>query len=125
MKPLALLYNIEENRRKAIELLAACQGIQVRAVAPGEYGRPIGVLCGLEEKTGAAGLWSDFSEEMMVMAFFEEGMMHRFLDAFRNTGIPSIRLKAVLTETNSRWSSCELRSELLREEAAFRAMKKS
>ena len=33
------------------------------------------------------------------------------------------RLKAVLTETNSRWNSCELRAELLREEAAFKAMK--
>ncbi|MBQ8953791.1 MAG: DUF3783 domain-containing protein, partial [Clostridia bacterium] len=61
---------------------------------------------------------------MLVMAFFPQGLMQRFLDGFRQAGLPSVRLKAMLTDTNSRWNSCQLRAELLREEAAFRAMKK-
>ena len=84
----------------------------------------LAVLCGLEGDEGAQGLWNDFDEEMLVMAFFTQEQMRHFLDGFRQTGLPSVRLKAVLTETNSRWNSCALRAELLKEEAAFRAMKK-
>ena len=123
MAPVALLYNVEGNRRKQIELLAACHGIRVRAVGAGDYGRPVGALCGLEQAGEAQGLWNEFSEEMMVMAFFTEALLHRFLDGFRLAGIPSVRLKAMLTEMNKSWNSCALRAELLREEAAFRAMK--
>ncbi len=124
MTPLALVYNVEENRKRQIELLAARLGIRLRAVSPGEYGKPVGALCGLEEDGGGAtGLWNAFDEEMMVMAFFTEELLHGFLDSFRLAGVPSVRLKAMLTETNRRWNSCELRAELLREEAAFRAMK--
>ena len=64
---------------------------------------------------------SEIREEMMVMGFFPQPLVSAFLDSFRQVGIPSVRLKAVLTETNMRWNSCQLRAELLREEAAFRA----
>ena len=123
MTPVALLYNIGGERLKRIELLAACLGIRAQAVPPGDYGRPIGGLCGLPAERGAVGLWNGFGEEMLVMAFFTQAQLHRFLDSFRQTGLPSVRLKAVLTETNSRWNAFELRGELLREEAAFNAMK--
>lgn len=122
MDPVVLLFNIGGQRLKQIEMLAACLGIRTRAVQPGDYGRPVGNLCGPEDGEGAQGLWNSFGEEMLVMAFFPDGLMRRFLDAFRQTGLPSVRLKAMLTETNSRWNACELRNELLREEAAFRAM---
>ena len=124
MEPVVRLYNIEGPRLRQIEMLAACLGIRARAVQPGDYGRPVGSLCGAEDGEGARGLWNSFSEEMLVMAFFPQGMLQRFLDGFRQTGLAPVRLKAMLTETNSRWNSCELRSELLREEAAFRAMKR-
>ena len=125
MTPVALVYNVEGNRKKQIELLAACLGVRVRPVGPGEYGVPVGALCALEEGGGGAAksLWSAFDEEMLVMAFFTEELLHRFLDSFRLAGVPSVRLKAVLTETNKGWNSSELRAELLREEGAFRAMK--
>lgn len=126
MDPVVLLFNIQGQRLRQIELLAACLGIRARAVAPGDCGRPVGSLCGLEGGEEAAqGPWSGFDEEMLVMAFFPEALMHRFLDGFRQAGLPSVRLKAVLTETNSRWNAGVLRGELLKEEAAFRAMKKS
>ena len=121
-KQLALLYNVAGSRRKQIEMLAAILNIKTKTVAPSEYGVGVGALCGLEEYEDAPqGLWNDFDEEMMVMAFFPQPLIQRFLDAFRQTGVPSVRLKAVLTGVNSRWNSCQLRAELLREEAAFRA----
>ena len=125
MEPVVLLYNIEGLRLKQIELLAARLGVRARPVPPGDYGRPLGSLCGLASGGGAQGLWNEFSEEMLVMAHFSPAQMHAFLDSFRQVGLPSVRLKAVLTETNSQWNSCALRAELLKEEAAFRAMKKT
>ena len=124
MNPILLLYNIQGQRLKQVQLLAACLGVRTRPVPPGDYGKPLAALCGLTGDEGAQGLWNDFDEEMLVMAFFTQEQMRRFLDSFRQTGLPSVRLKAVLTETNSRWNSCALRAELLKEEAAFRAMKK-
>jgi len=123
MTPLVLIYNMEGERKRQVELLAACHGIRVRAVPAAEYGRALGTLCGLPEEGGAPGLWNGFAEEMLVMAHFTEPLFHRFVDGFRQAGIAPIRLKAVLTETNKSWNSCELRAELVREEAAFRAMK--
>ena len=120
-KPIILLYNIEPARRQQIEMLAAMRNIRTRAVAPGEYGESVGALCGVEALERPQGLWNEFSEEMMVMGFFPQPLVSAFLDSFRQVGIPSVRLKAVLTETNMRWNSCQLRAELLREEAAFRA----
>ena len=120
-KPLALLFNAEPDRKRQIEMLAAIHGIRVRAVAAGEFGQSVGALCGLEDGAGARGLWNGFGEEMMVMAFFTEELLHRFLDGFRQAGVPSVRLKAMLTETNRSWNACQLRAELLKEEAAFRA----
>ena len=70
MEPVVLLYNIEGPRLRQIEMLAACLGIRARAVQPGDYGRPVGSLCGAEDGEGARGLWNSFSEEMLVMAFF-------------------------------------------------------
>ena len=125
MQPIVLLYNIESQRLKQIELLAACQGAKARLVPPGDYGRPVGSLCGLpSEGDGARGLWNDFNEEMLVMAYFTPEKMRAFLDSFRQAGLPAVRLKAVLTETNRFWNSCALQAELLKEEAAFRAMKR-
>ena len=125
MQPIVLLYNIESQRLKQIELLAAFLGARARLVPPGDYGRPVGSLCGLpSEGDGARGLWNDFNEEMLVMAYFTPEKMRAFLDSFRQAGLPPVRLKAVLTETNRFWNSCALRAELLKEEAAFRAMKK-
>ncbi len=123
MTPLALLYNIEPNRGRQIGMLAAIHGVRVRVVAAGEYGESVGTLCGLAGESGAQGLWNDFPEEMMVMAFFPEELLRRFLDSFRQAGVSPVRLKAVLTESNMGWNSCRLRAELLREEAAFRAMR--
>ena len=120
-KPIILLYNIEPARRQQIEMLAAMRNIRTRAVAPGEYGESVGALCGVEALERPRGLWNEFGEEMMVMGFFPQPLVNAFLDSFRQVGIPSVRLKAVLTETNMRWNSCQLRAELLREEAAFRA----
>ena len=61
---------------------------------------------------------------MMLMAFLEKGMLSRFLDSFREVGIPSIPLKAMLTENNSKWNSLQLHSELMEEFTYFSNLQK-
>ena len=122
---LVLLFHIPEAKKRKIRLCAARQGVAVREVAEEAFSLPLGQIAGLEGFEAAQSAIEPFDEEMLVMAFFPEALMHRFLDGFRQAGLPSVRLKAVLTETNSRWNAGVLRGELLKEEAAFRAMKKS
>ena len=124
MTPIALVYNMPEERREMVGRLAASLGLRVRPVTAAEYDRPVGTLCGAESPAPTSGPWSGFPEEMMVMAFFSDALMRCFLEGFKWMGLAPVRLKAVLTPTNSAWSSRALRDELLREEAAIRAMKK-
>ena len=62
-----------------------------------------------------------FSDEMLVMAYFPQGMMNVFLQGLRRAGVAPVALKAVLTPTNAAWSSAQLHEELSREHAAMTA----
>ncbi len=58
----------------------------------------------------------------MLMAFFEKGLLTKFLDGFRERGMPPVPLKAMLTEKNSQWNSMALQAELLDEYERFKML---
>lgn len=117
--PMLLCYNLPESRAGEIRRIAQDLGISVRPVEKDEYHQTLSALCGLEEKAPAAGPGTGFEEEMLVMAFFPEGLLGRLLDAIRAAGIAPVALKAVLTEHNARWHSVKLHLELMEEYAYF------
>lgn len=117
---LVLCYNLEGERAQTVRALAEAAGIQPFLVPREAYAQTIGALCGLWEATDTAYEGEGFPEEMMLMAFLEKGMLNRFLDGFREAGIPSVPLKAMLTENNSQWDSLRLHAELSEEYAFFR-----
>jgi len=117
-----LCYNMQGERAERIAALAFGQGIQFHAVNAGEYLQTLAALCGLEPKKALEYDGEGFSDEMMVMAFFKKGMLNRFLDGFRENGYPSVPLKAMLTENNSRWDSLTLHNELKQEYEYFARM---
>lgn len=117
--PTLLSYNLKGDRAQTIRQLAADLGISVRAVEPNEYGQRLRSLLGLTFTGEAAYTGKVFEEEMLVMADFPSALINRFLDAFRQQGIPSVKLKAMLTKTNSEWHSLTLHDVLLKESAAM------
>ena len=123
-RPTCLMYNLAGERLKRISLLARRFKIQLVMVQPGDYGQPIGTVLGLQERVADAPERPPFDDEMMVMAGFKGPLGASFLNAFRQQGLQPIRLKAMLTETNSQWDAYQLHSELSEEHAYFAKMKK-
>ena len=118
--PLILIYNIDPEKTSKLGAVCARQGIELRAVKPFEYMRPIGALAGIpvaESPAFAPG--GAFSDEMLVMCHMLSYQLDAFLAGMREAGLPRVALKAVLTPANVTWSSLKLRDELAREHQAL------
>ncbi|NLX82864.1 MAG: DUF3783 domain-containing protein [Clostridiales bacterium] len=122
---MVLCYNMEGERADQVRALAEALNIQAFLVPREAYLQKIGALCGLFEPTKEAYHGEGFEGEMMLMAFFEKGMLGQFLDGFREQGLPPVPLKAMLTEKNSQWNSMALQAELLDEYEHFKKMHKT
>ena len=119
---MVLCYNMDGDRALAVRTLAQAAGIQPFLVPPEAYLQTIGALCGLEPGSDLAYEGEGFKEEMMLMAFLEKGMLTSFLDSFHHRGLAPVRLKAMLTDSNSKWNSLELHAELMEELVCFRKL---
>lgn len=119
---MVLCYNMEGERANQVRALAESLNIQVFLVPREAYLQTIGALCGLAEPTTEAYHGDGFEGEMMLMAFFEKGLLPKFLDGFRERGMPPVPLKAMLTEKNSQWNSMALQAELLDEYEHFKTL---
>ncbi len=117
--PTVLLYNLENDRGRAIKMLCLSLKLRARTVAPAEYGLTLQEL--LEGKEPPEGdPPTGFSEEMLVMAGLSGFQMDRLLQGFRRKRLPPVELKAVLTAVNSQWDSCRLHQELALEHEAMK-----
>ena len=123
-KPTLLAYNLKDERRQKIQLIAMRLAIQVRHVQKPEYERPIGDLLSDEETAFTPYEGEGFPDEMLVMAHFRAGQLNKFLDAFRQMRVPPVKLKAVLTDTNRAWHSLKLQEDLKEESAYFGKLRK-
>ena len=117
-----LLYNLSKEKLTKLRFLLFKLGLEGRVVSPEEFNLPVGVLAGAEglspapEAAGAP--QESFSGEMLVMCGLSSAQFSGFLNALRQNRC-GVALKAVLTETNARWSSVELHRELRREHEAL------
>ena len=118
MKPTMLCYNLTGERGRKIRFAAMGLGIKLRNVDAEEYRQPLGALCGLAEVGEGIAPEGSFTDEMLLMAGFPDGLVSMFLQAFRKLKIPSVQLKAILTDTNVNWNSIQLHQELTAERDA-------
>lgn len=121
-KPTVLLMNITGERADAIKALAREAGIEPIDIQTAEYGQTIGALCGLAEKSAEVYEGEGFPDELMVLAHFQKGLLNRFLDGFREKGIPPVLFKAMLTETNQQWKPTALVEEMRQEYEYFKRL---
>lgn len=117
-RPLVLLYNLKNEKGTKIRRMCLPLGIATRLVEPEEYGLPLGALVEGGAEQPAAEVEA-FGEEMLLLVNLPSPLLDRFLQGFRRAKIQPVALKAVLTPTNSTWSSCQLRGELQREREAI------
>lgn len=116
--PTVLLYNLTGIKAAQLQLLCRGQKLLLRSVLPGEYQIPLGALVGRPTPLTKKGEGT-VAEEMMVLVDLSEMELDRFLQAYRESGIAPVSLKAVLTPHNQGWDSVALYRELIREREEF------
>ena len=124
MNPMVLCYNLQPEKLGRLRVLALRLGIGVRVVEPDKFGLPVGALAGVTKTPETVEPAEPFADEMLVMAHFRPGMLDAFLNGFRQSRIPPVKLKAILTETNAGWSAARLHREIRAEHEQMEAMRK-
>ena len=109
-----LLFNIQNPAlRSQLQVLSLRLNYSLIAVpSDRQHCRLRDLLSGLN--SGAADAASAFTDEMLVMNGFERTDLNFFLNELRRAG-HTVRLKAVVTETNQFWSARQLHDTLVAE----------
>ena len=117
MHPLMLCIHMAKERALRLSFAAMSLGVRVKMVEPDQEGQTLAALCGLEQPAAQAPS-VQVGEEMLVLAFMEDQLLEALLPALRS-GMPAVRLKAVLTPDNRGWNCGQLYRELKGEAEAF------
>ena len=121
-----LLFNIQNpEKQTAIRLTCMKLGLRWREIPPEQQGKSIEtLLAGTEgEETDSDLQAADtFTDEMLLMDGLIQSDFHSLLDNLRLNG-QSVRLKAVVTDHNRKWSALRLHRELRAEEEAMNRWK--
>ena len=122
MIPLAklLLFNIQDPaKRSQLQVLSLRLNFTMIDVAPDrQHCRVRDLLSGLA--AGSAPASQAFTDEMLVMNGFDSADLNFFLNELRRAG-HTVRLNAVVTETNQLWSARQLHDTILAESLAMAA----
>ncbi len=115
--PKLLMYNIE--KRKSIEIKNLCRKLNISYsdIDKSDYGLTLESLLELSENNSKSE-GEDFNEEMLLLADFGEGVFNLFLSLLRKKKC-TVSLKAVLTDTNRKFTSYELFNEISQEHQAM------
>ena len=123
VQPTVLLYNLQEGERaQTIRSYLTRAGIRIIDVLPAEYMQRLGSLLMLPgfAKDAPSNIGFSFPEEMLVMFAFTDKVMDDFFQSFRDAGIASVGLKAVITPTNINWTSKQLYEAISEEHARMK-----
>ena len=111
-QPVLYTWNLTKECLGTIREICSPLSVPVRPVAPQEADIPLGKL---GETAPAPGLMAmPFQGEMLLMAYFPDKLIDRFLAGMKAKGI-NVPRKAVLTPVNAAWNSRKLFDELSRE----------
>ena len=118
-----LLFNIQDPEKKtAIRLTALRLGLRCREILPERQGETLEALLSGDAANPAQQEGEAFADELMLMHALSQAEFHELLDTLRREG-QSVRLKAVVTEHNRKWTARRLHRELCAEEQAMQRWK--
>lgn len=116
-----LTFRLGKEKQGLIASVSRRLGIRVVQVDREDYGQKLGALAGIngfpKEKSVYDG--PELPAEMLVFSGMNSAQVDAFLDAYRESGLPKINLKAVITPDNIFWSVQQLFMELMHEHMAF------
>ena len=118
-----LLFNIRDPEKKtAIRLTALRLGLSCREIPTERQGETLEALLSGDAADLPQPEREGFADELMLMHALAQEEFHELLDTLRREG-QSIRLKAVVTEHNRKWTAQRLHRELCAEEQAMQRWK--
>ena len=121
-EPQILMYNFQEEKRThLIRQYLNRAGIGIRVVQTPDFLESLGYLFGLPgfSRNPQFNMGNNFSDEMIVLKDFSREQLDSFLAFFRQNGLKSVSLKAVLTPVTQHWTSMQLYEELRKEHEAM------
>ena len=119
MTPVILAVHFSAKKLARLRMAAMRLGVKVRVVEKWEYLNAIGSLTGDLDSFESFYDGEDFSGELLVFAHFSDAQLDLYLQAMKQSKLPPVALKAVLTEENKGWTILELHEELLKEHQAL------
>lgn len=119
MMPVILAVHFPAKKLAKLRMAAMRLGAKVRVVEKWEYLNAVGALTGSLDSFESFYDGEDFPGELLVFAHFSDTQLNLFLQAIRAAKLPSVALKAVLTDENKGWNVLELREELQKEHEAL------
>lgn len=105
-----------DTRTARLKAVLVRMGIRIKNISSDQTDQTIGYLAGLDgfgEQT--AGECPVVEEEVLIMKNFSSRRIDELLMNLKRSGVSKIALKAVITDTNSKWSFYELYQELKKE----------
>ena len=118
-----LLFNIQDPEKKtAIRLTALRLGLLCREIPPERQGETLEALLTGKATDTAPVEGETFTDELLLMHALSQTEFHELLDTLRREG-QSVRLKAVVTDHNKKWTAGRLHRELCAEEEAMQRWK--
>ena len=118
MKPMVLVFNMAQEHLAKLRFTCLRLGITVKPVEAQDFTQPLGALCGMMDRQDVPAPEAPFADDMLVMANFSTQLVKQFLAAFRQSRIPNVKVKAVVTPTNVHWDCMKLHDELMKEREA-------
>lgn len=137
LEEIVLYYSPQQKAHTSLlKGVLAQMGVRIKNLTPGRCGKKIGFLVDMEgyedspetgndQKTRGVGQQSatqvvPMTEEMMILGGFSDERLDELLDRLKKAGVPKIKLKAIVTETNAGWTVyelyCQLQEEVRRSE---------
>ena len=132
MKEIVLYYSPENSAHVGlIKGVLVQMGIKIKNLTPGRWSKRIGYLAGMEgfeddpvkehDAEAALNLPMTINEELLILCGLSDEKLDELLARLKKAGVPRTVLKAVVTETNARWTVYELYSHLLEERRQMEA----
>jgi len=122
-KEMVLYYSPEKDSQKGndtriarLKAVLVRMGIRIKNISPDQTDQTIGCLAGLDGfREQSSGECPVVEEEVLIMKNFSSRRIDELLMNLKRSGVSKIALKAVITDTNSKWSFYELYQELKKE----------
>ena len=111
--------NLAPEQKSAVQDICSDIGAECVDIQRKHYGMKVGSLCDTAD-ISETGQTEDLSMDMLIFDGVSSKELDIFLERYKKTGLPAVRLKSVVTRSNREWTVQQLYSELAKEYLFYR-----